>query len=65
MEESDEHGSRVLRSAQRMSIERTSDLEINALIRGSSVVIQKSIREGFGLTVIKALWKEKPIMAER
>jgi len=37
-----------------------SDLEINALVRGSTVVIQKSIREGFGLTVSEALWKKKP-----
>jgi len=39
-----------------------SDLEINALVRGSSVVIQKSIREGFGLTVSEALWKRKPVI---
>jgi trehalose synthase len=39
-----------------------SDLEINALVRGSSVVIQKSIREGFGLTVSEALWKKKPVI---
>jgi trehalose synthase len=31
--------------------------EINALVRGSSVVIQKSIREGFGLTVRKRYGK--------
>jgi trehalose synthase len=40
----------------------SSDLEINALVRGSSVVIQKSIREGFGLTVSEALWKKKPVI---
>jgi trehalose synthase len=39
-----------------------SDLEINALVRGSTVVIQKSIREGFGLTVSEALWKKKPVI---
>jgi trehalose synthase len=39
-----------------------SDLEINALVRGSTVVIQKSIREGFGLTVSEALWKRKPVI---
>jgi trehalose synthase len=39
-----------------------SDLEINALVRGSSVVIQKSIKEGFGLTVAEALWKRKPVI---
>jgi trehalose synthase len=40
-----------------------SDLEINALVRGSTVLIQKSIREGFGLTVSEALWKKKPVVA--
>ncbi len=40
-----------------------SDVEINALVRGSTVVIQKSIREGFGLTVTEALWKKKPVIA--
>ena len=40
-----------------------SDVEINALVRGSSIVIQKSIREGFGLTVTEALWKRKPVIA--
>ena len=39
-----------------------SDLEINALVRGSSVVLQKSLREGFGLTVTEALWKERPVI---
>jgi trehalose synthase len=39
-----------------------SDLEINALVRGSTVIIQKSIREGFGLTVSEALWKRKPVV---
>lgn len=39
-----------------------SDLEINALVRGSTIVFQKSIREGFGLTVSEALWKRKPVI---
>lgn len=39
-----------------------SDLEINALVRGSTLVIQKSIKEGFGLTVSEALWKSKPVI---
>jgi trehalose synthase len=39
-----------------------SDLEINALVRGSTVILQKSIREGFGLTVAEALWKKKPVI---
>jgi trehalose synthase len=40
----------------------TSSLEINALQRASTVILQKSIREGFGLTVSEALWKEKPVI---
>lgn len=40
-----------------------SALEINALQRGSTIVIQKSLREGFGLTVAEALWKKKPVVA--
>jgi trehalose synthase len=39
-----------------------SDLEINSLVRGSTIVIQKSIKEGFGLTVSEALWKRKPVI---
>lgn len=40
-----------------------SALEINALQRGSTIIIQKSLREGFGLTVTEALWKKKPVVA--
>jgi len=40
-----------------------SPLEINALQRGATIVIQKSLREGFGLTVTEALWKKKPVVA--
>lgn len=40
-----------------------SDFEINALQRGSTVILQKSLREGFGLTVAEALWKAKPVIA--
>ena len=39
-----------------------SDLAINALVRGSTIVIQKSLKEGFGLTVTEALWKKKPVI---
>jgi trehalose synthase len=40
-----------------------SHLEINALQRASTIVVQKSVREGFGLTVSEALWKRKPVVA--
>ena len=39
-----------------------SDIEINALVRGSTIVLQKSLREGFGLTVAEAMWKRKPVI---
>jgi trehalose synthase len=41
----------------------TANLEINALQRASTVIVQKSLREGFGLTVAEALWKGKPVVA--
>lgn len=40
-----------------------NDIEVNALQRASTVIVQKSIREGFGLTVAEALWKAKPVVA--
>ena len=35
---------------------------INALQRSAVVVLQKSVKEGFGLTVTEALWKGKPVI---
>ncbi|MEW6173162.1 MAG: glycosyltransferase [Bacillota bacterium] len=40
-----------------------SDIEVNALQRASTVVLQKSLKEGFGLTVSEALWKARPVIA--
>ncbi len=45
------------------SLPPTSNIEINAIQRVSSVIFQKSLREGFGLTVSEALWKAKPVIA--
>lgn len=39
-----------------------SDRDINALQRAATVVLQKSVREGFGLTVSEAMWKGKPVV---
>lgn len=39
------------------------NVEVNAFQRHSDVVIQKSIREGFGLVVSEALWKGTPVVA--
>jgi trehalose synthase len=40
-----------------------SDIEINALQRAATIIVQKSLSEGFGLTVSEALWKGKPVVA--
>jgi trehalose synthase len=40
-----------------------NDIDINALQRVSDVIVQKSLGEGFGLTVSEALWKAKPVVA--
>lgn len=40
-----------------------SDLEINALQRAATIIMQKSLKEGFGLTISEALWKAKPVVA--
>lgn len=38
------------------------DKEIKAFQYASNVVLQKSLKEGFGLTVAEAMWKEKPVI---
>jgi trehalose synthase len=39
-----------------------SHLEINALQRAATVIVQKSVKEGFGLVVSEGMWKEKPVV---
>jgi trehalose synthase len=39
------------------------NVEVNAFQRAAQVVIQKSVREGFGLVVSEALWKGRPVVA--
>ena len=46
-----------------LAVPAASDIEINALQRAADVILQKSIREGFALTVTEALWKAKPVVA--
>ena len=41
------------------------DIEVNAFQRASDIVVQKSLREGFGLTVTEAMWKGKPVVATK
>jgi trehalose synthase len=38
---------------------------VNALQRHATVVAQKSVAEGFGLTVVEAMWKHRPVVATR
>ncbi len=45
-----------------LELETEADHAVNALQRGADIVIQKSLREGFGLTVTEALWKGKPVI---
>jgi trehalose synthase len=40
-------------------------MEVNVFQHTADVVLQKSIREGFGLVVAEAFWKGKPIVAGR
>jgi trehalose synthase len=42
-----------------------SNMEVNAFQRLSDIVVQKSLREGFGLVVSEALWKYTPVVAGR
>ncbi len=44
------------------NLQDVGPVAVNAFQRVSDVVIQKSLREGFGLTVSEALWKERPVI---
>ncbi len=45
-----------------LSLPPNSDRDINALQRAATVILQKSTREGFGLTVTEGMWKGKPVI---
>lgn len=45
-----------------LSLPANSDNEINALQRAATIILQKSTREGFGLTVTEGMWKGKPVI---
>ncbi|MFA6078211.1 MAG: glycosyltransferase [Candidatus Omnitrophota bacterium] len=68
----DPEGTQVLEEVREMASGDTdihillmpqNDIEVNALQRASTVIMQKSLKEGFGLTVAEALWKAKPVVA--
>jgi trehalose synthase len=44
------------------NLDGVGDIEVNAFQRVSEIIIQKSIKEGFGLTVTEALWKGTPVI---
>jgi trehalose synthase len=47
------------------NLNNVGSVEVNAFQVHSEAVVQKSIREGFGLTVTEALWKTRPVVAGR
>ena len=47
------------------NLHQVGAVQINAFQRMASVMVQKSIREGFGLTVSEALWKGRPVVGGR
>jgi trehalose synthase len=44
------------------NLQDVGPVAVNAFQRASDVVVQKSIREGFGLTVAEAMWKDRPVI---
>ena len=68
----DPEGEIVLRAVQEYAVDDPdirilllppfSDKDINALQRAAAVVLQKSLKEGFGLTVSETMWKGKPVI---
>jgi len=68
----DPEGMRIYEQLLELRDERTlvlvdgdDQLLVNALQSQAAIVLQKSIREGFGLTVTEAMWKGKPVIAGR
>jgi len=53
----------LLKKRDVILITAENNILVNILQRSSEVIVQKSIKEGFGLTVAEALWKEKPVVA--
>ena len=47
------------------NLHQVGSVQINAFQRAADVVVQKSLREGFGLTVSEALWKGRPVVGGR
>lgn len=54
---------KLLEQGDVVLITSENNILVNVLQRQSSVIIQKSLREGFGLTVTEAMWKGTPVVA--
>lgn len=72
MASDDPEGARIYADLVKSQDERTMVLDkgddaelVNALQSCADVVVQKSTREGFGLTVTEAMWKARPVVAGR
>jgi trehalose synthase len=57
--------SRLHMAALPMDDPEENAVMVNALQRHATVIVQKSLAEGFGLTVSEAMWKARPIVASR
>jgi trehalose synthase len=64
-EEVKEKAKQAIRTLDVILITVENNLLVNVLQRVSDVIIQKSLKEGFGLTVTEALWKAKPVVASK
>ncbi|HZS15832.1 MAG TPA: glycosyltransferase [Candidatus Dormibacteraeota bacterium] len=61
----DEVRARVHLAALPMDDDEENAAMVNAVQRRAAVVVQKSLAEGFGLTVAEAMWKGRPVVASR
>jgi trehalose synthase len=57
--------SRVHLAALPMEDPEENAIIVNALQRHATIIVQKSLAEGFGLTVAEAMWKARPVVASR
>lgn len=62
-EEVKRKANRLIDTGDIILIVQDNNILVNMLQRISSVIIQKSLKEGFGLTVTEAMWKHKPVVA--
>src|SRR5205823_4334407 len=61
----DEARARIHLACLPMDDDEENGAIVNALQRRADVAVQKSVREGFGLTVAEAMWKGRPTVASR